>query len=153
MPSVFAFKLLMLLVGISFISYPFALILVVTDHQKNNFLFILLGAILIIILNLILIPIYGFYSSIASLIIASLVVLVATIIFSKYKTPISPFNNEILRALLVSVLSSFIMYLVISYPSVYKFNVIFVCLLGAFIYLFFLAFFYRIIFKKIIFKN
>lgn len=153
MPSVFALQLLIFLVGISFVSYPFAVILIVANQQKNNFIFIISGAILIIILNFIFIPIYGFYSSIVSAIISSLAVLAAIIIFSKYKTPINPFNKEILKALLVSVLSSFVMYLVINCPLIYKFNVIFVCLLGALIYIFSLMFLSRIIFKEMIIKN
>jgi len=147
-PSILALQLLMVAVGISFLNYPYAAILVVSDHQKRNFGLIIFGAILNIILNLFLIPMFGFYGTIISTIISSLVVFLLTIFYSQKMGLISPFNKDLFKVSLMSLISSFAMYFVIVSNFIAGLNIIFVVLIGAFIYCLILLLFYMIFFPK-----
>jgi O-antigen/teichoic acid export membrane protein len=147
-PSISALQLLIFVVGINFINFPYSIILVVADQQRKNFILMVSGAVINIALNFLLIPVFGFYGVIISTIISSILVLFSTIILSMRFTPIHIFDKKLLGVTLISVLSSFIMYLVISCPLVYRFNVVFVCLFGLLVYLFSSMFFYRIFLKK-----
>ena len=151
MPSILAFQLLILATSISFISYPYSVVLVVADKQKNNFIFIILGALINIVLNTIFIPIYGWYGSIIATIVASIIVLVALVIYSKKISPISFFNKNILKAVLMSGLASFLMYFAISRPIVSALNVVFVCSIGVLVYAFSLLLLYKVVLRKKIF--
>lgn len=134
-PSALALQLLIFVVGISFVNFPYNVILVVANQQKKNFSLIMAGVIINIILNFILIPIYGFYGAIVATIIASIIVLFSTIIICKYKTSIFVFNKRLLRAMLISSFSALIMYFVISYHSIFQLNVILLCLIGGLVYI------------------
>ena len=74
-PSAFAFQLLMMVIGISFIIYPFSVILVVFDQQKKNFTLIIVGVFVNIILSILFIGRYGFYGVIMSTAISFLIIL------------------------------------------------------------------------------
>jgi O-antigen/teichoic acid export membrane protein len=145
-PSILALQMLVFVIGISFVSYPYAIVLVVANHQKNNFIFMMLGAAINIILDFILIPRYGIYGALASTIIASFVVFILMVALFIKKIPILPFNVRLLKAILISALSSFIMYFLISCPLIYRLNVIIVCLLGAVAYGISLLVLYKFIF-------
>ncbi|OGZ69208.1 MAG: hypothetical protein A3D35_03320 [Candidatus Staskawiczbacteria bacterium RIFCSPHIGHO2_02_FULL_34_9] len=141
-PSISALKILMLVVAISFINYPYTIIMIVADHQRQNFVFIVIGAIVNIVLDFIFIKMYGFYGILMSTIIASALVLFMTIFYLIRMKLISFFNKRLLGTFLVSMLAGFIMYLTISHRLVYNLNVIFTCLVGALVYfvLFFLLY-------------
>lgn len=148
MPSVLAFELLVLVIGISFINYPYTMILVVADKQKNTFLLMAIGAALNIVLDFIFIPRYGFYASIAATIISCLVVLLLTVILSWRHKVIHVFNKKLFSAAFISLFSSAAMYFVVTLKPIYDLNVVLVSVIGFLTYIGVLFFFYRIIFHK-----
>lgn len=135
-PATLAFKLLMIVAGISFLYFPFSLILVAANQQKKNFLLILLGALINIILNFILIPKYSFYGVAGATIISSAIVLLSVVVLSKYFTPISPFNLRLFRTLIISILAGTIMFIGIRQAVIYNLNLLLTIIIGGLIYSF-----------------
>lgn len=134
-PSIFAFQLLIVVAGLSFLYYPLSMILVVADHEKKNFSLILGGGVINILLNLILIPQYSLYGAAIATIIAALIIFLAALILSGRLTPISPFNGRLLQVLILASLASLIMFAVLKQPSIYQLNVFLATLSGSLVYL------------------
>ncbi|MSU54408.1 MAG: flippase [Candidatus Staskawiczbacteria bacterium] len=147
-PSVFSFQLLSVVVGVAFITCPYGLLLIVSDHQDKNFFLVIMGVVVDIILNLLLIPWYGFYGAIISTIIASLLVLFGTIIVLKRFSAFILFDKKLAKMTLISLVSVTVMYFCITLPSVYGLNVFLVIFMGGLVYCgtFFLL--YRLTFLK-----
>ncbi len=133
-PSVVALQLLMLVIGISFLNYPYTIMLVAAEQQKKNFLIMVGGALVNVILNLIFIPRYGFSGAIISTIISSALVFFSTVVLFKYTTPIVVINKRLIKVCFISIISSVAMYYVITLHFIYSLNVIFTCLIGALTY-------------------
>ena len=146
-PSILAFQLLMYLIGISLLGYPFSLILVISDEQKKNFFLIIAGVIMSSILGVILIPMYGFYGMITATIISSLIILFLTIIVAKYFTPISIFNAKFIKTIIMAGFSSFVMFFIINLPIVNNLNIFYSVIIGILTY-FMLFFLLHKIYKK-----
>lgn len=147
-PSVLALQLLIIATGISFINYPYNVILVVSDHQKNNFKLLAAGAILNVVLDFIFIPIYGFYSAIVATIISCIMVFLFSVIFSKKLAGIIPFDKKLLKITLLSVTSSLFMCSVIMVPQVYNMNIFIVCSIGIVAYLLSLLVLFSVILRR-----
>lgn len=147
-PSVLALQLLMVAIGFSFINYPYAIMLIVADRQKNNFWIMLFGSLLNIILNLIFIPFYGLYGCIIATIIASVVSFMVTVATTKYYALISPFDIRILKVLSFSFVSATLMFFLINIPAISRMNLFVVCFVGAIAYFVLMAFFYKVFFKN-----
>jgi len=147
-PSVFALQLLMLVAVISFINYPYTIMLIIANHQKENFVLIVAGAVINIFLNFVFIPRYGFYSVILATIIASFLVFFATVLLSQKNKIFIPFNNRFFKTVFVSLLSGLIMYTIINYRLVYNFNIFLTCLVGGLIYLSVFFLFNKIVFGR-----
>jgi len=141
-PAALAFKLLIIVAGISFFYFPFSLILVAVNQQKKNFSLILLGALINIILSFILVRSFSLYGIAAATIISSAIVFLLAAEISKYFTPISPFNLKIFRTLVISIFASMIMLLGIRQPVIYNLNVFFTIVIGGLIYSFVLLIFF-----------
>lgn len=142
--SIFPFQLFMIVVAITFIHYPYSVILIVSDHQKKNFLLILAGILMNVILNVILIPLYGFYGAIISVIISSLAILFLTIITSKKYIEISLFNTKLLKYSIIAGLFSFVMFLVLNLPFIWHLNIFYSVAIGALTYAVLCLLLYRI---------
>src|SRR3989344_169928 len=133
-PSAVALQLLMLVIGISFLNYPYTIMLITANQQKKNFLIMAIGALVNILLNFIFIPRYGFVGVIYATIIASLFVFLSTIIIFKYNTTLTVFNKRLFRASLISIFSSAVMYWIITLRFMDNTNVVFTCAIGALLY-------------------
>lgn len=133
-PSVLTLQILMVAVAISFISFPYSVILVISDQQKKNFILIVAGIAINIILNFILIPVYSLYGAGFSVLISSAIVLFLTMIFSKHFVSISVFDVKLLKTMALSVFSAVVMLFAISLPLIYNLNVIFTIIIGAAVY-------------------
>lgn len=142
-PSIFAFQILMFVVGINFINYPFSIILVVSDQQKKNFALIVLGMAVNVILNLLLIPAYKLPGAVIATMISSLVTLFLTIIVSKYFTATAVFNVKLLKGAMAAIFSSVIMVFVIRLPMIYNLNIFCSITIGILIYSFILFLLYN----------
>lgn len=142
-PSTFAFQLLIFVVGISFINYPFSIALIVSDQQKKNFALMLAGILMNVVLGFIFVPIYGLYGIIAATIISSAATLFSTVIISKYFTPVSIFNIKLLKATLAAGFSCLVMFFAIRLPAVYNLNIFCSVIIGGLIYSFILYLLYQ----------
>ncbi len=143
-PSILAFQLLMVVVAINFIHYPYGVMLIVSDHQKKNFFLIIAGIIINVILNIIFIPWYGFYGAIISVIISSLIILFLTMIISRNFIEISLFNIKLLKYSMVAGLFSYVTFCVINLPFVYRLNIFYSIAIGALTYFILCFLFYKI---------
>lgn len=124
-PSIFSFQLFMIVVAITFINYPYSVILIVSDHQKKNFFLIFTGILINILLNIILIPLYSFYGAIISVIASSFIILILTMIISKKYIKISLFDARLLKYTLIAGLFSLVMFWVLRLPFVYNASIIY----------------------------
>jgi len=143
--SVLAFQILIATGGVVILSGPFSQALVVSNQQKKTFWIVLLGAILNVILNFILIPKYSLYGAALTSLTASLLMLFLFFKFTLRFTRVQPINLKLISTFIIALISSMIMYLVISFPGVYNLYIVYIILVGTLVY--FPTFF---IFKKVL---
>lgn len=134
-PSILAFQFLIFVAGISFLYYPFAIALVVSNQQKKHFVLILAGILINIVLNFILIPKYNFLGAAVSTIITSFIIFLSAIFLLKYYTFISSFNLKLFKIFIIAVFLSAIMFVIIKHPVIYQFNFLITFSVGAIVYL------------------
>lgn len=133
-PSIFAFRWLVIVSGIDFLYYPYALALIIFNKEKRNFVFIIIGLLLNIVLNIILIPQYNIYGVAVANVISSIVVLALAVYAMVRYTPLSPFNAHIRNIFVCVAFSGAIMFLAISMPIFYNLNLVVVISLGIGVY-------------------
>ena len=143
-PSIFLFQLMMVVVGFTFINYPFSVILIISDHQAKNFFLIIAGVLVNIALGMMLIPLFGLYGAIVSVMASSLAILLLTMVTSKNFVEISLFNTKLLRHSLIAGLFSCAMFFVISNPFIYRLNIFYSAGIGAAMYGMLCLLFYKI---------
>jgi len=146
-PAVFAFRVLILLVGINFVNYPYSLLLVVSDQQKKNFFLIVAMIVINIGLNITLVPLYGLNGTLIATSISSLLTLVISVLISKYFTPVPIFDMKLFKATVLSLFSGLIMFFSIGWPKIYNLHILAVILIGMCIY-FLIAFLCFSLYKK-----
>ncbi len=134
-PSIFIFQILVLIIGIVFLTYPYSLLLVVVGHQKKNFMLIVGGGLLDIALNIFLVPRYGLFGALIATMVATLVIFFLTVAIAKYVADVRLVNLQILKTALIAGLCSYGMLLVLSQPAVFGLNIIFSIALGGAAYL------------------
>ena len=142
-PSILAFQLLMVVVGLTFINYPFSVILIISDHQQKNFFLIVAGVLVNIILGVMLIPFYGFYGAIISVIASSSTILLLTMITSKNFIDISLFNAKLLKHGIIAGLFSGVMLWVMHLPFIWRLNVFYSFAAGVLAYCVLCILFYK----------
>jgi len=147
-PSVLALQLLMIVIGFSFINYPYAIMLIVANQQKKNFLVLVTGSILNIVLSFLLIKQYGFYGCIIATIIVSLLSFLAAAILTSRFAGVAPFNLKLLKVLFSSAGSAAVMYYAISANAIKNLNLFLICAIGAVVYFFVISMFYKIFFPE-----
>lgn len=144
-PSVLALQILIVMIGLVFISSSFSYALIAANQQKKLLWLAGIGVGINISLNLILIPRIGFYGGAVAILIATGLCLVLLFKFILKFTSIRPWNRQILLGIIGVIFSSAFMYFVISRPQIYTLNVFLTILVGAAVY--FISFF---AYKKII---
>jgi PST family polysaccharide transporter len=132
--SVIILQILIVLAGITFLSYPYSMILAVFGHQKQNFVIILIGFLINVILSMVLFLDYNIYGVAVATTVAFALILILTIILTYRFTLISPINKELLKVLLISVLSSIITFAIMDYPVIYNLSIVFLIPLGVALY-------------------
>ncbi len=133
-PSALAFQILVIMAGVMFIYYPLSQVLVVSNQQKKSFWAIFLGAIINIILNLILIPKFSLYGAAIATLATNLIILFLLLSFTLKFTVINPFHKNVLLIFGGAIISSLIMYFVISLPILYWMHPIFLVPIGILVY-------------------
>lgn len=145
-PSILAFQILIFVAGINFLYSSYILILIISGQQKKYFWINLAGAIINVILNFILIPLYSLYGASVSEVITYIILFILGVEFSRRFTPILPFNSRLLKVLIMAVLSSAATVFFVIHPYIYALNVVYSIIIGILIYLLILLLFYRVIF-------
>lgn len=133
-PSVLAFQILILMVGIMFLYNSFYQVLIVSDNQKKIFWAVFIGAIVNVILNLILIPKFSLYGAAVATVITNLLIFFLFFRFTLKFTSIKPFNSKFLFTFINAALSGMAMCFVIVQPQVYHFHVLLSILIGIIVY-------------------
>lgn len=144
-PSILAFQILIIMVGIMFLYRPFYDVLIASNQQKKIFWATLSGALINIILNLILIPMFSLYGAAIATVITYILISLLIFGFTSKFTSIKPLNLRFLFIFISAILSSSVMYFAISQPQIYNLNVFLSIIIGALTY--FITFF---ILKRII---
>lgn len=147
-PSILSFRILIFVAGVSFLYYPYAIALIVSNQQKKNFGLILFGAVINISLNFILIPRYALYGAAMATLITSVIIFSLAVKFLKDFTSIFPFNLELFKVLLMAIFSSIIMFAGVHHPLIYNLNIILSIIIGILIYASALLFFHKFLYKN-----
>ncbi|MDI6883495.1 MAG: polysaccharide biosynthesis C-terminal domain-containing protein [Patescibacteria group bacterium] len=148
-PSILAFQILIITGGIIILGSPLSQALIVSNQQKKAFWIVLFGAIVNVILNLILIPKYSLYGAAVTTLVAGFLMLFLSFKFTSKFTGIKPINLKLISFFLIALISSLVMYLVISLPDVYNLYIVFIILIGILVY-FFAFFILKIVLKYFI---
>lgn len=134
LPSVFAFQILLFMTGFLFLSSPLNTVLVASNQEKKIFWVALAGMIINIILNALLIPKYSLYGAALTTVITYGLMFILLFRFISESTPVRPFNLKLFFVLLVAVLSTAVMYFVITLPLFARLHVLVLILVGAVVY-------------------
>ncbi|MBU4369284.1 flippase [Patescibacteria group bacterium] len=137
-PSILVFQILIVMVGLVFISGSFSQALLASNQQIKILWIVGFGAVVNIVLNLILIPKIGLYGGAIAVLSASALSLPLLFKFILRFTSIFPFNRQILLSIIGAAFSSIFMYLVISQSQIYILNIFLTILIGAGVYFLFL---------------
>ena len=133
-PSILAFQILIVMAGIVFLYYPFNQVLVVSNQQKKVFWAVFCGMMVNVVLNLILIPKYSLYGAAIATVITNLLIFLLLFYFALRFASIKFPDYNFLLTFLGILLSSGIMYLVISQSVIYNFHVLIYVLIGISVY-------------------
>jgi len=133
-PSVLAFQILIIMVGIMFFYNPFYQVLIISDQQKRIFWIVLAGAIFDTIFNLLTIPKFSLYGAAFSTLITHLLIFYLLFKFTLKFTSINPLNLKLLLSFIGAILSTVPMYFVIIQPQIYHLHILFSILIGTLIY-------------------
>ena len=133
-PAILAFKILIVMTGITFFSQSFQYLLLAANQTKIFFWVTASAAVLNIVLNFLLIPRFSLYGAATATLITYFIMFILILFSVKYFTPISLFNLQLTKILILAVLSTGLMYFLIKQPFIYGLNIILTIILGILIY-------------------
>lgn len=148
-PSVLVFQILMIVVAITFVNFPYSTMLVISNQQKKNFILIIIGIVINIALNLVLIPSYKLLGAAIAVLASTIITFSLTVMFSKRFVLDTVFDVKLLKTVAVAIFSSFIMLFVISFPAIYNLNIVFAIFIGIVAYFSVLLPFYKPLLKPV----
>jgi O-antigen/teichoic acid export membrane protein len=134
LPATLSFQILLVMLGILFLSAPIQQVLVVVDQQKKLFWVTAIGAIINIFLNFLLIPKLSLNGAAIATLITYIIVFFLLIKLVLKFTPIHPINLRSFSVLIVTIAASTLMCLAITCPWIYNLNVVFSVMIGGIIY-------------------
>jgi len=146
-PSVLVLRILILFIGISFVSTPFSQILFIFNQQKKIFRVALFGLILNVVLNLIFLPVYSLYGAAVSLMVTYFLMFLLLFRYLLKLTTIKPFNLELILLLIGSIIASGLMLIILRFAQIYNLHVLFDVIIGIIVYSIFLLGYQKIISK------
>jgi len=132
--SVFVLQILIVLAGITFLSYPYSMILAVFGHQKQNFIIILIGFLINTIFGVVLFLDYNVCGVAIATTMASVIILILTVFLTYRFTPILPINKELLKVFFIVMFSSLIAFAIMMQPLIYNLSIVFLIPLGVALY-------------------
>lgn len=122
LPSISALQFLTVVMGISFIIYPYNILLIVSGQQKKNFVVIMAGAFLNVVLNFILIPIFGLTGALISVLISCLFAFLLALFALKEFGEMNLFDGNLLIKTAVAFISGVLMFFIIRKSFIYNFS-------------------------------
>lgn len=134
-PSSLAFQILLFMVGIIFLYSGLQKLLIIFNQQKKIFQAMFFGAIINIVLNLLLIPKFSLYGAAFSTVVTHFLIFILFARFTMKFVSIKLVDFQILVSLIGAIVSSIVMYFIVSYPPIYSLHVIPVILIGGGAYL------------------
>ncbi|MDD5491137.1 MAG: flippase [bacterium] len=134
-PAVPVLRILMVMTGITFLINPFSNMLISANHQEKTFWVTVAGAAINISLNLVLIPRYSLYGAAIASITTYLLILGLYFYFTKVYVRIKPVTGGVLFNLIRIMIACLVMSLFISWPLIFKYNVLQVIFMGAVVYM------------------
>jgi O-antigen/teichoic acid export membrane protein len=137
-PSILSLQILMVMSGIIYLSMPFHRILIISNHQDKFFWITLFGAIINIVLNFILIPTFSLYGAAVATVITYFIVFCLFIWFTYKYRLVKVFNRRFALISFISVISSALMFIILSSPFIYDLNIFFSFTIGFLTYIFIL---------------
>lgn len=111
MPAVPVFKILVVMTMVVYINALYYNILLIFDHQKKIFFAVLFGAILNVVLNLLLIPIFGITGAAIATVFTQLVYLSMCIYYTSKHTWVRPFYPGLYRAVIAAFIAGIVIYI------------------------------------------
>jgi len=142
-PAIFAFQILIVMAGITFLGDPFEKILIATNQQKKIFYIAVVGAITNIILNFLLIPLYSLYGAALATLITHFLLFILLLIFGEHFTPISFFNVKLIQVLFFTTIATLGMYFIITRPILFNLNIIILIIVSILVYCSLLLFLFK----------
>jgi len=134
-PSILAFQILIIMQGVMLLYNGLRGVLIVVNQQRKIFWTVFAGAIINIILNLVLIPKFSLYGAAIATLITHFLIFLLLFRFTTKFTPIEPLKLKFLFISIGAILSSTIMFLIISRPQIYYLNIFLSIPIGVGVYL------------------
>jgi O-antigen/teichoic acid export membrane protein len=135
-PSIVIFQWLLFSGILAVVAIPCRNVIVVANKLKSNLLFNFIGALINILINIFLIKKYSFYGAVAANLLTNLFFLVTFFVAARKYSSLSLYNYKVGINLIFVLISSLLMYVIISLPTVYNLNVMLVILVGFITYVF-----------------
>ncbi|MDA2922368.1 flippase [Patescibacteria group bacterium AH-259-L07] len=142
MPSILVLQMLLIIVGLLFIGNTFGQALIAAGLQKKLLWVAGIGAGVNVFLNIILIPKYGLYSAPFAFLIAMFVSFILGLQFIRTFTSLKVWNRSLVLTTVGAIISTLIMYAIISQSQIYSLNILLITFIGAAVY-FIVLFGYR----------
>ncbi|MGC8851903.1 MAG: flippase [Minisyncoccia bacterium] len=133
-PAILSLRILLLMVGISYLSVSLGNTLFIYNQQKKAFWAYFSSAFLNVPLNALLIPRYGFYGAAVATVITSFIGVLVLIYLVKRFTPLKLFNFSFFKYFVIILLATILMSMVLLLGAKYNLNVFLKVLGGGLIY-------------------
>jgi len=133
-PSILAFQILILASGFIFLLTPFNRALIAANHQRKIFWVEFIGAIVNIVLNFILIPIYSLYGAAVATVITYFMMFVLFVLLSVKFVKVEIMTSRFQQTLISVILAVFLMYIVVSKLLFYSLSVLWLVVIGVIVY-------------------
>jgi O-antigen/teichoic acid export membrane protein len=133
-PAVPAFHLLLLAGVLGTILNPFNHALFVSGRQDKVFLVTLAAAVVNVLSNVVLIPLYSLYGAACSMIVSFAVSNLLALCFVLKQTTVRPFNLHVLNVFVSALLASLLMLLIITQPFFQDWHILLMVALAMAIY-------------------
>lgn len=143
LPAASALKILMFMVIAAYIHNILFQTLLIFNQQKKIFLAMFVSAIVNIVLNVILIPRFGYIGASITAVVTHFITLCQLLVLTSRYTIIKPFNKTFAFTLFIAVVSGFLMYLSVNLMDAVKLNSITAVFIGIMAYLFLIMFLNR----------
>jgi len=144
-PAVLALQILVFAAGLTIVSGPISHVLIIANEQKKNFWVTFCAAVTNIILNTLLIPIYGFYGAAAATLATVFGMFLVYYYLTRKFTTVQPINRNVTTFAFVAVLASAMMYLGVIVSKMIVLPILVIIILATVIYVLFYFIFYRLL--------